>query len=170
MNGLFALAVLVGLSADARLRDAPPSYPVVHVAGICVGTAAQCLQGVVADGVIAADETAQPLMLLITFDYDSASLTISAQRELASLAEVMKDAQLAGTGFLVEGHTNSKGQADYNLDLSQQRARTVTEYLAVMGIDPSRLSAVGWGESHPRVLDNPQAPENRRVELRLNLR
>lgn len=170
MNALVALAALLGLSVAANLGSASPNYPVVHVAGICVGTTAQCLRGVAEDGVVAADETAQPLMLLITFDYNSARLTDAAQHELAGLAEVMKDPRLAGTGFLIEGHTDSKGQPNYNLDLSQQRAKTVTEYLAAKGVDPARLSAVGWGESHPRVSDNPQAPENRRVELRLNLR
>jgi OOP family OmpA-OmpF porin len=69
----------------------------------------------------------------------------------------------------VAGHTDSSGDAAYNLDLSQRRATTVLNYLVAAGVDAQRLTAVGYGETEP-VADN-TLPEgragNRRVELRV---
>ncbi len=53
----------------------------------------------------------------------------------------------------IAGHTDSTGAASYNLQLSQKRAENVMKYLTSHGIDPSRMKAVGLGESMP-VADN----------------
>jgi OOP family OmpA-OmpF porin len=67
----------------------------------------------------------------------------------------------------VEGHTDSRGTAAYNKALSERRAQAVVDYLVAKGIDPDRLSAVGYGEGAP-VAPN-DTPENmyknRRVDL-----
>ncbi len=67
----------------------------------------------------------------------------------------------------IEGHTDSVGSAAYNLRLSQKRANAVRNYLISKGIDPSRLEAVGYGESRPIAPNT--TPEgrakNRRVEF-----
>jgi outer membrane protein OmpA-like peptidoglycan-associated protein len=62
----------------------------------------------------------------------------------------------------VEGHTDSDGSDDSNMDLSQRRAQAVTDYLVGKGVEPGRLKAVGYGESKP--LGTNKA-KNRRVEL-----
>jgi outer membrane protein OmpA-like peptidoglycan-associated protein len=167
---VFALAALASLAITAPLGPLPSRQHAVHVAGLCVGSAAECVAEVIADGTVTTDEAALPFVLRITFDYDSTLLTGTAKRELEAVAEVLKDPRLSGTTFIVEGHTDSKGKRRYNLALSQRRAETVTEYLATLGIHPSRLRAVGRGETEPLLAANPLAPENRRVELRLNLR
>jgi len=68
----------------------------------------------------------------------------------------------------IEGHTDSDGADDYNLELSQNRANSVRTYLTqTYKIDGSRLETKGWGETKP--IDANNTPEgkanNRRVEL-----
>ena len=48
-------------------------------------------------------------------------------------------------------HTDCRGEDDYNLDLSQKRAKSVVDYLISQGIDPQRLVAVGYGETSPNI-------------------
>ncbi len=71
--------------------------------------------------------------------------------------------------IVVEGHTDSRGDAEYNLGLSERRARAVRDYLVERGVASDRLSTVGLGESQP-VADNSTADgraQNRRVVLRV---
>ena len=69
----------------------------------------------------------------------------------------------------VAGHTDSQGSDINNMGLSDRRAKTVLDYLVSFGVDPSRLSYKGYGESAP-IADNSTAEGramNRRVELRI---
>jgi outer membrane protein OmpA-like peptidoglycan-associated protein len=67
----------------------------------------------------------------------------------------------------IEGHTDSRGPSDYNKKLSQQRAEAVRDYLIAAGVEPNRLSAVGYGEDDPlRTEETEEAWNiNRRVDL-----
>lgn len=69
----------------------------------------------------------------------------------------------------IEGHTDSRGNDAFNLDLSQRRARSVLDYLVSKGISADRLTSEGFGETKP--LDPAETPEawtkNRRVELKV---
>ena len=70
------------------------------------------------------------------------------------------------------GHTDSDGSAEYNEGLSARRAQTVHDYLASKGVDVSRMSVRGYGESQP-IADNSTAAgkaQNRRVVLRITER
>lgn len=70
----------------------------------------------------------------------------------------------------VQGHTDSSGNRDYNISLSQQRADAVRMYLINKGINSSRLSARGYGPDQP-VASNETATgraQNRRVELAIS--
>lgn len=69
----------------------------------------------------------------------------------------------------IEGHTDSEGPDDYNLELSQQRADAVAAYFAQAGIDQDRITAVGMGEQSPAAPnDTPEGrARNRRVEFSL---
>ncbi len=72
--------------------------------------------------------------------------------------------------FVVEGHTDSDGSAQYNEGLSERRAQTVYDYLAANGIAEDRMSVRGYGESQP-IADNSTAAgkaQNRRVVLSVN--
>lgn len=118
----------------------------------------------------AAATVAQPARpsasLLITFHTSSATLTPVARQQLDVVGAALKNQRLASYRFTVEGHADPRGTSEANLLLSQQRAASVREYLVRShGIDPARLIAEGHGEREPLNLEQPAAPENRRVTI-----
>ena len=106
--------------------------------------------------------------MFINFELDSADLTEEAQQNLAIFAQALKDERLKKASFVVEGHTDARGTDIYNDTLSEKRAAAVKTYLIDQGVPTERLTALGMGEAAPRV-DDPMDPENRRVELRIDL-
>lgn len=101
----------------------------------------------------------------VNFDHDKATLREDAHPILDQAAEGLKE--WGDVKVEVAGYTDSRGAAKYNLKLSQRRAEAVRAYLIGKGIDADRLTAKGFGESHP-VADNKTAEgrfKNRRVEL-----
>lgn len=103
----------------------------------------------------------------VNFRTDSAELLDGADAELAAAAATL--IQNPNIYVEVAGHTDSQGDPDYNIGLSQRRAETVRSYLVNAGVDENRVTARGYGETEP-VADNGTAEgraENRRVELRV---
>jgi outer membrane protein OmpA-like peptidoglycan-associated protein len=74
---------------------------------------------------------------------------------------------LRGYSIYVYGYTDDNGTKDYNLKLSERRARAISDSLVQAGIDRSLISTKGFGKSHPRVRgDSPKARAvNRRVQI-----
>ena len=66
-----------------------------------------------------------------------------------------------------KGYTDNVGSKAFNLELSRERAHSVMKWLVDHGVDESRLSAKGYGKSHPVADDRTEAgrAENRRVEI-----
>lgn len=127
--------------------------------GICIGTPQECEKPAAPAG----------LDMLVTFELDSADLTAEAQQNLAVFAQMMQDERLEIARFVVEGHTDALGTDEYNVELSEARAVAVKTFLTGMGVSEDRLSSIGLGKSKPRT-GNEFDPENRRVELRIDLR
>ena len=71
------------------------------------------------------------------------------------------------TDILIEGHTDNTGAEDYNQDLSEKRADAVKRFLIAQGVDPTRLTAVGYGEEQPLEDNDSESGRaaNRRVEV-----
>ena len=69
----------------------------------------------------------------------------------------------------VQGHTDSDGKDDYNLDLSNRRAASVMNYLTAYGVDKARLQSKGYGETTPIETNDTDAgkAKNRRVEFKI---
>ena len=103
--------------------------------------------------------------MLIQFDFNSAQVRPESQQALANLAQALLSAELQGSRFAVEGHTDAKGGADYNQKLSQQRALAVRDFLKSRGVVESRLMAAGKGSSELANSSEPFAAENRRVRI-----
>src|SRR4029079_12109552 len=101
----------------------------------------------------------------INFDIDKATIKPESMGTLNMIVQVMKDNP--DLKFEVDGHTDNSGAAQHNLSLSQQRAAAVKEQLVKMGIDASRLTTKGFGDSKP-ISDNTSLEvkaNNRRVEF-----
>jgi outer membrane protein OmpA-like peptidoglycan-associated protein len=114
----------------------------------------------------AAPVVARPsLSLSIQFDFDSARIRPESLVALGNLAAALGSAALLPSKFVIEGHTDAKGSADYNRKLSEQRATAVKDLLVAKGIEGIRLLAVGKGSSEPANAAAPQAGENRRVKI-----
>jgi outer membrane protein OmpA-like peptidoglycan-associated protein len=103
--------------------------------------------------------------LLVNFEFNSDQLTAAAKENLDQFAKALRDPRLKGQKFEIDGHTDAVGAENYNLDLSDRRAASVSAYLSSQGIDPTLLRAKGFGKAKPLV-SNPYSPENRRVETR----
>lgn len=88
-----------------------------------------------------------------------------AQEKLTQVAQALKEQEDAT--IVVEGHTDSLGSASANQELSQNRARSVRDFLVSRGLPSERVSAQGYGPDRP-IADN-KSPEgranNRRVEI-----
>jgi outer membrane protein OmpA-like peptidoglycan-associated protein len=109
----------------------------------------------------------QRLSLCIHFDFDSATLKQQGRAQLDELAKAMLNADLLSRSYLIEGHSDLIGEQDYNLALSQQRAKAVWTYLSTRGVAPQRLQTKGLGESRPLRTQGDKAAQqvNRRVEF-----
>ena len=106
------------------------------------------------------------LALPVQFSFDSADILPAARRQLDALAEGIRMLPSIQS-VVIEGHTDAAGSDTYNEQLSQRRAYAVKRYLVAMhGIDPARLRAVGLGKYVPLEGRDIFAPENRRVQFR----
>jgi outer membrane protein OmpA-like peptidoglycan-associated protein len=114
----------------------------------------------------AAPQQAPPsLSLLIQFDFNSAHVRPESQQALSNLSQALQSAALRNSKFAIEGHTDAKGSAAYNLKLSAQRAQAVSDFLKVKGVDEARLLASGKGSASLANSEQPFAAENRRVRI-----
>jgi len=103
----------------------------------------------------------------VTFDVGSYSLKPEFRATLDKVADSLK--QYPDSLIDVYGHTDSTGSDAYNQTLSENRARTVANYLQMQGVNPARIRSQGYGETMP-VTDNATEEgrrKNRRVEIKI---
>lgn len=104
--------------------------------------------------------------LTVPFGFDSAELTPDGAAVLSALGAALKDPSLAGAKFRIAGHTDAKGTDGYNEALSLRRAEAARRFLVEQGgVDPARVSAVGFGRRQLYDAANPTAASNRRVQV-----
>ena len=99
------------------------------------------------------------------FPYDSDQLLPGARDNMRQFAASL--VKYPNTRTLIVGHTDSRGTSAYNADLSERRAQSTASFLAAEGIDRSRLSTTGRGETEPISTNDTEAgrQQNRRVEV-----
>lgn len=101
----------------------------------------------------------------IFFDTDKFDLKSESREELAIVVDLMKTN--AGMVIEISGHTDNQGAADYNVKLSESRAKSVVNYLVAAGVPAARLKFKGYGASQPAVPNDTEANRalNRRIEM-----
>jgi peptidoglycan-associated lipoprotein len=87
----------------------------------------------------------------IFYDFNKYDLRPESMVSLDKLVETLNDNPNVTIELM--SHTDSRDTEEYNYELSQRRAQSVVEYLIEKGIEPDRLSAKGYGESSPKVVD-----------------
>lgn len=106
----------------------------------------------------------------VLFAVDSARLEGSSRSALNGIAGVVNEYKK--TAVVVQGHTDSTGSEAHNQELSERRARSVSNYLIDRGVAPQRIAAIGYGETSPRATNaTPYGRQlNRRVDVLLRAR
>ncbi len=101
----------------------------------------------------------------VLFAYDKSELNTQAKVNLDKLTNVLK--KYPDTDIQIIGHTDSRGAEDYNLSLSERRARSVSGYLNGSGIANNRIAIKGMGELDPIATNDTDEGRamNRRVEF-----
>lgn len=99
------------------------------------------------------------------FDVDSSMLKPGFYDEITRVSRVLN--QYPQTNLMIIGHTDSTGSEVYNQQLSERRAATVKNALAGQGVNPARMTAIGYGETSPISDNNTEYGRqlNRRVEI-----
>jgi outer membrane protein OmpA-like peptidoglycan-associated protein len=103
----------------------------------------------------------------LLFNTDSATLRPESREQLRNIAEILK--AYPNTRIKIGGYTDNSGDAQHNMNLSQDRANGVRAELIALGIAPDRLEAQGYGDQFP-VADNSTEEgraKNRRVSMRV---
>ncbi len=103
----------------------------------------------------------------ITFKTDSSAISADFYPVLGSVAKVINEYEK--TYVDIYGHTDSVGDAAYNMSLSQRRADSVSRYLQTRNVLPQRIMTQGMGEDQPIASNDTEQgrSQNRRVEIRL---
>lgn len=102
----------------------------------------------------------------VLFDKDRARVKHAGRRVLKAIIAYL-DQHPEWTRVIIEGHTDERGPAEYNQQLSEERARRVQKVMLELGVDPAKVETKGYGESRPRDRrhDEEAWERNRRVEF-----
>jgi outer membrane protein OmpA-like peptidoglycan-associated protein len=104
------------------------------------------------------------LSISVHFNFDSDVIWKSSYTHLDRIVNLLKSTPVK---VILAGHTDSIGYENYNLKLSEKRANSVYRYFVDKGIDPGKITTIGYGESRPLTSNNTieGRRRNRRVEF-----
>jgi len=104
--------------------------------------------------------------IIVYFAYDSAEILPQAEPELQKLGSALAQDEFKGRSFVIAGHADGKGAPGYNRALSERRAEAVKRYLREkFHLGAEQLMTVGYGSEQLKNADDPNAEENRRVQV-----
>ena len=160
------------LELKATVSELKPTVLEIRGAASGMQARAQSLQGALKD--LGAKVTGQEIKISLAadvlFDFDKADLRPEARPALEKVAAVVKSYPKAAV--LIEGHTDAKGNDQYNQKLSERRAESVRHWLEADGV-AAAMTTRGWGKTRPVApntkpngADDPDGRQkNRRVEI-----
>jgi len=99
----------------------------------------------------------------VYFGYDQFTISPEAGDVLGKNGDCMKSAGERGVYLL--GHTDPRGTEEYNIALSERRARAAADYLSRLGLDPARFQVVPKGEAEAQGSDEASYEKDRRVDF-----
>ena len=101
----------------------------------------------------------------VYFDFDEYSIRSDMRDILERNAECLKNRP--DYRVVIEGHCDERGTEEYNLALGENRARAVRDFLRDLGVDPSRMEIISYGEARPAVPGHNESAwsRNRRCEF-----
>jgi outer membrane protein OmpA-like peptidoglycan-associated protein len=118
------------------------------------------------DYTVASTQSMPAIDLEVYFDFNSAEITAQAEPQLRELGAALSDPKLKGATISINGHTDGVGGDAFNKKLSERRAVMIKGYLVDnFQLSPSNLRTVGYGKAKPKNKLDPNASENRRVEV-----
>jgi len=119
-----------------------------------------------AGNVVNSDGCVKVIHLHVTFDTNKANISEAYMMQIRKVADFMKINQ--NYSVVLEGNTDSRGSEKYNMKLSIMRANAVADALESLGVDPSRITAKGFGELNPIASNKTEEgmAQNRRVDAR----
>jgi len=156
MRVVLLSVLLMGVACKKPVPPpAPPAPPVVEPAPEPVKTVEEAVEVIIRN------------FERVHFEYDSATLSSVSKSALETNAGLMQS--FPNLRVEIQGHADERGTTDYNLALGQKRARSISGYLASMGVPEPRLTVVSYGEERPLTSGSDEVAwsQNRRAEFRL---
>ena len=178
---LAAAALLAGCSSGVKLQETPPvetrtPQPVGGAAtsggqtpGAATSTGATPQSQVATVDLTrqgGSSAAADSLARIVYFDFDSFVIKDEFKPVVEGHARTMVANKQRR--MVVEGHADERGSREYNLALGQKRAESVVRSLSLLGVGPTQVEAVSFGEERPAAQGNDEAAwaKNRRAELK----
>ena len=157
-------AVLLAVSACANNRQPPADVP--NPGSYTDPNAGSSGGGGVGGAVVPgsqADFVASIQSDTIYFDTDMSNIDENDRVVLQSQAQWL--ARYPNARVMIEGHADERGTREYNLALGERRANSARNFLASLGVDPSRISVISYGKERPVSLGSDEASwaQNRRA-------
>ena len=137
---------LIGKKMDVQAKELTQAVPTAQVARIGEGINMTFESG-------------------LMFKINSSEISESYKKDLDGAAEVF--VKYPETNITIEGHTDDSGEDEFNMSLSEKRAKAVSDYLVSKGVAASRLTTKWYGETQPKYPNDTEAnrQKNRRVEF-----
>jgi peptidoglycan-associated lipoprotein len=114
---------------------------------------------------IGADGVPAPAARSVYFDVDSYTVRADGQSVVSAHSEFLNKNR--GQKIIIQGNTDDRGTAEYNLALGQRRSEALRQALALRGVGATQMEAVSLGKEKPKAMGSDEAAwaENRRADI-----
>lgn len=171
-NIAFAAVVLVALTATGCSSRGKKPLPPPDASGSTYGGGVTANNGIGSSG-IGSGNAIDPgkgsgydlANKMVYFGYDSADIDTAGQGVIGNFGRYLTGS--AAAKVRLEGHTDERGSAEYNIALGERRAQTVARELKALGVTDAQLSVISYGKERPVAPGSSEEvyAKNRRVEI-----